>query len=389
MSILIATFESVSLVFLTFFLDPAFRLKNKMVLFLAPFVFLVIRLFFYQNNLLFFILNFLFVLSVLFFSSKHKFSKVVMYSVGVMVLILVSRTVVASWDMLFAAHNLFNSVVRGFDCFFADLASYLIAIFIALVYRLMYVNLKKVYSAFGHSRPYLILVDASLLMFYMYFYNKFLRYIIKHSSEISTIENLNLVFFVGVVFWLGFTMVSMYVIDGIWLSNERFTTIKTEADQDPMTGVYNRRSGLKMLNDIYIRNKYNNTNFVLCFIDVNNLKIVNDRYGHAEGDRLIMTVAHTASNILRSDDFIIRYGGDEFVIVFQNCGMMDAQNAWSRIVAEFENINLSTNSRYRIAASAGFASYKEHPTLNLKELIDIADSQMYKNKRMYKSHIFR
>ena len=125
----------------------------------------------------------------------------------------------------------------------------------------------------------------------------------------------------------------------------------------------------------------------VCFIDINGLKQINDTLGHESGDELIISVAKTIRAVIRSNDFLIRLGGDEFLIVFQNIAAAQAEEVWSRIVAEFEKINQAEHRKYKISVSHGI----EMLSCDLNQVLDTvlhqADAKMYDEKRKIKSNL--
>jgi len=180
-------------------------------------------------------------------------------------------------------------------------------------------------------------------------------------------------------------LVLVYLLNSYWMTQFNFSIFQSIADLDELTGVMNRQSGLRKLADLYKRSRVTGHNFVLCFIDVNNLKVVNDRFGHAEGDRMIRAIAQCVNSTLREGDFICRLGGDEFLVAFNHCMIEDAQKAWTRIGSELDRLNFSMEFEYRVSVSHGLVSYDDHKKLSLKELIDLADEKMYEHKRKFKT----
>jgi len=87
------------------------------------------------------------------------------------------------------------------------------------------------------------------------------------------------------------------------------------ADRDGLTGLYNRRRMLELLDDAIDEAAQQQQTVGLLFIDLNGFKAVNDSYGHAAGDRILTTVATRMSARVRTADIVCRYGGDEFVVV--------------------------------------------------------------------------
>ena len=92
---------------------------------------------------------------------------------------------------------------------------------------------------------------------------------------------------------------------------------------DSMTGVLNRKSGLGLLERELKLAKDNDENLIISFIDVDGLKIINDTFGHEQGDKLLISVAEILKKSIRKTDFAIRMGGDEFLVVFPKTTMKE------------------------------------------------------------------
>lgn len=150
---------------------------------------------------------------------------------------------------------------------------------------------------------------------------------------------------------------------------------------DVMTGVLNRRSGLELLDKEFNSSKTNNENLVVCFVDVDRLKIINDTFGHEEGDRILITVGKVLKESIRKTDFVIRLGGDEFLVVFPQTAMKDVNKAWYRICKRVDEFNRETDN-YNLSLSYGFYEYGKEieKEMSIKELIKRADMDMYKEK---------
>jgi diguanylate cyclase (GGDEF)-like protein len=156
---------------------------------------------------------------------------------------------------------------------------------------------------------------------------------------------------------------------------------------DSLTKVYNRRSGLSKLNRMFQYGDRRQFSMSLCFIDINGLKQVNDELGHKYGDELIVSTVNTIRNTIREYDFIIRLGGDEFLIVFNGIGEDIAETIWSRILKGYETINQEENRPYLISVSHGIVEYNNKQKLGLDDLIREADEKMYLEKRMIKEDL--
>ena len=155
---------------------------------------------------------------------------------------------------------------------------------------------------------------------------------------------------------------------------------------DGLTKVYNRRSGLPKLSRM-INSDDEAKIYSLCYIDINGLKQVNDQLGHKYGDDLIKTVVDVVKKQIRGDDFVIRLGGDEFLIVFQDVDVKVAENIWKRISKAYEAINKSLEKPYIISVSHGVVGCSNKDECSVDTLIKIADEKMYEEKRKMKEDV--
>lgn len=160
---------------------------------------------------------------------------------------------------------------------------------------------------------------------------------------------------------------------------ESLVNLQNIANYDMLTNVYNRYYGMHVLSK-WLEDK---RSFILCFADIDNLKYVNDRFGHLEGDMYIIRV----SNILRefsSDAVICRIGGDEFMLLEQNCSMEDARDRLELMRKRLIGYNDNENAFYENSISYGIIPVGADNTLPAGDLLCAADERMYEYKRMYK-----
>ncbi len=116
-------------------------------------------------------------------------------------------------------------------------------------------------------------------------------------------------------------------------------------------------------------------------VDINGLKKVNDTIGHEAGDELILTVTQVIKKIIRDTDDIFRFGGDEFIILFNNSDYENAEGIWSRVVERFEQINREENRSYLVSASHGIVDTAALKDKTSDEMIKMADMKMYQEKK--------
>lgn len=151
--------------------------------------------------------------------------------------------------------------------------------------------------------------------------------------------------------------------------------LRKQAVYDELTGVFNRRAGFELLHA-----KGCTCKLALCYIDLDNLKEINDQYGHTVGDAMIVTLCNSIKYVIREDDFIFRMGGDEFIVVFHDCTTKEAELAIKRIKQQLAGDvhGCKINFSYGISEHSPAES-----TIN--QLIEDADNNMYKDKLRKKS----
>lgn len=163
-------------------------------------------------------------------------------------------------------------------------------------------------------------------------------------------------------------------------------TLKYFSERDPLTNVFNRKAGLeKLRNYISVENR-RKTNIAICYTDINGLKQVNDTLGHKSGDDLIGSYVAVLQEVIREGDYIVRLGGDEFIIVLNNADAHIAELIWTRIKAKMENLNNQPGRKYCISGSHGIATLEDNHNGNVDELLALADSRMYAEKRELKKN---
>ncbi|MCP5465099.1 MAG: diguanylate cyclase [Thermotogae bacterium] len=152
---------------------------------------------------------------------------------------------------------------------------------------------------------------------------------------------------------------------------------------DPLTGVFNRDIAIKILDKNISKSKRNKTKFSIAFADLNNLKKVNDNYGHEQGDKYITDFCDILKENVREEDYICRMGGDEFLLIFPECSEEFLKNViWKRIDEKIKN--KESNEIFKLSVSVGFAEYNDETGMSSDELIAVADSRMYADKAAYK-----
>ncbi len=199
--------------------------------------------------------------------------------------------------------------------------------------------------------------------------------------------------FVGVLFLWGADFEEDDLVTYIMFANQvalgienavYFETLKTLAETDSLTGLFNRHAIIEMAEREYRRAKRLQDDMAVIMIDIDYFKQINDTYGHAVGDQALRFVAKTMEEALRKDvDAIGRYGGDEFLVLLPRTGASEAAIIANRLRQNVEDQQVPFQPGLgKIQISVGIAVFDEN-TPNLDKLMDLADQEMYifKNKR--------
>lgn len=165
------------------------------------------------------------------------------------------------------------------------------------------------------------------------------------------------------------------------ISSEKAHLLRLEeiAYRDTLTKAYNRHFGMAVLEEWLL----DRSKFIICFVDIDNLKYVNDKYGHSEGDRYIMRV----TEILREfsgEAIVCRLGGDEFMILAQNWDSVSAEQHMERLRDCLISYNDKPEALYLHSLSYGVIGVDEFNSLSASELLGMADEKMYNYKKAHK-----
>ncbi|MBQ9983950.1 MAG: GGDEF domain-containing protein [Lachnospiraceae bacterium] len=153
---------------------------------------------------------------------------------------------------------------------------------------------------------------------------------------------------------------------------------------DQLTGLYNRWGFLENVQSLATNPMNLGKEIMVLYADMDNLKIINDRYGHDEGDFAIKEIASILKEAFRNTDVVARFGGDEFV-AFAIIGITDYENIMKQRIEEITAThNAKANKPYRIEMSVGICETYCSPSLDITEILDIADRRLYIEKKKRK-----
>lgn len=160
-----------------------------------------------------------------------------------------------------------------------------------------------------------------------------------------------------------------------------------QASHDQLTGLINRREFDKRLARIISSSNAGGNDHALCFIDLDNFKIINDTCGHVAGDECLKKIATTLKNKSRDTDTIARIGGDEFGIIFYGCTLAKARLIAEIFREQIEKIDFKWEGKhYNITASIGVISIDDNYT-ELSDVLRAADTACYTAKDRGKNQV--
>ncbi|MDA3851922.1 MAG: diguanylate cyclase [Spirochaetaceae bacterium] len=161
--------------------------------------------------------------------------------------------------------------------------------------------------------------------------------------------------------------------------------LKNLSLKDQLTGLYNRRGFLTVGEPQIKQFLREKTDFLVMFCDMDDLKGINDNYGHKEGDLAISSMAQVLQKSLRDSDIIARLGGDEFTVLLGMASPINLEVIEKRIKTNLLEINQQLNKPYKIDFSYGFCSNKESGFDELSKMMEMADHELYIAKKRKKA----
>jgi diguanylate cyclase (GGDEF)-like protein len=181
--------------------------------------------------------------------------------------------------------------------------------------------------------------------------------------------------------WVLFLTMGVYLLACAIQLNDMMSLLK-RASHDPLTGAMTRRSGVEVLDLQFKLACDQDTPLCVLFVDADNFKSINDNYGHDAGDQALKDIVAKLQAVTRQADVVIRWGGEEFVVVLTNTPMSGALHVVDRIMGQW----LGTDAGGRlITASMGLAERQTDAASDWLQLITLADERMFAAKKSGKA----
>jgi diguanylate cyclase (GGDEF)-like protein len=159
---------------------------------------------------------------------------------------------------------------------------------------------------------------------------------------------------------------------------------RAEAGTDSVAGCLNHRAMRRRLHEEIGRAQRSGGRLSCVIVDLDDFKLVNDRYGHQAGDSILRQVAHALTGEFRAFDRVARYGGDEFVVILPNADVESATAAAGRALERMRRVLFPDGSR-GVSASMGVAEWQTSMTES--ELLEVCDAALLQGKRDGKGNV--
>lgn len=147
-----------------------------------------------------------------------------------------------------------------------------------------------------------------------------------------------------------------------------------QAIRDPLTGCFSRRSGEETLEMQFTLARRSNAPLAVAFVDLDHFKSINDGHGHEAGDRVLTETASRLAGNLRRGDMLVRWGGEEFVLVLPNTDLQHARDVLHRLRQRGFGQRPDGSP---VTASIGIAEKRQEAAEDWHELVEVADRRMY------------
>ena len=188
-----------------------------------------------------------------------------------------------------------------------------------------------------------------------------------------------------------FGYISRFINKALSKLTHRQEELSYQASHDKLTGLYNRHEFDIRLNQSLDLAKHEGLNSTLCYMDLDQFKIINDTCGHIAGDELLKQISCSLKSELRESDFIARLGGDEFGVLLQGCSEDDAVRLATKLLHSVDKFHFSwEGTTFHVGVSIGVAAITSD-TVSAHDILSLADVACYtaKDKGRNQIHIYQ
>jgi len=185
---------------------------------------------------------------------------------------------------------------------------------------------------------------------------------------------------------------SSFLINSLNEMENKIKSLESELDEaykelliDPLTKAYNRKALDEKLSEILKKGQNKKLDLCVAIVDMDDFKEINDTYGHLVGDFVLIKLVQIIKKLIRTSDNVFRYGGDEFIIVFNRANINIAVKSVERILNKIRNTKLKYKDDFiKVTISVGITEH--HIKDNIETIIKRADEALYKAKKEKNSY---
>ncbi|MBU2970126.1 GGDEF domain-containing protein [Pseudoalteromonas sp. C2R02] len=216
----------------------------------------------------------------------------------------------------------------------------------------------------------------------------------KNALQASKLEQQSLRESLGILFIIVCAILIYFLVRRYWILKKHTGSLETsnhilyeQSHHDALTGLYNRRYFEEHMNSSQLKD---HNNYVLAIIDIDFFKKVNDTYGHDVGDEVLCKLAKILNDNIRENDFVTRWGGEEFVVTLAQTPPVDIKTVLERIKHTVQNTQIQTSSgALSITLSIGASGDIKAQSLSStwSEVLEFADQALYKAKNTGRNKI--
>ncbi|MBJ9983938.1 GGDEF domain-containing protein [Acinetobacter sp. S40] len=170
-----------------------------------------------------------------------------------------------------------------------------------------------------------------------------------------------------------------------WRNREEY--IQRLSQIDPLTNILNRRSINRCLQELHLQHLDPKSGYAIILLDLDHFKQINDHYGHHIGDEVLIEVANCLSNHLRRQDYIGRFGGEEFILLLPHTPLEQAKIIAERCRLAIQKLNILVDHQNEIRISASFGIATSQYNCDPKEILNQADQALYAVKAMGRNQV--
>ncbi len=207
----------------------------------------------------------------------------------------------------------------------------------------------------------------------------------QHSKELASRTISILALLLSLIVLVGF---GLQIIVERWSYRHSKTKLEDELNYDTLTKVYSRNFGTKALTRCLEQSKKSGHLYTIMMFDIDAFKRINDHYGHDFGDIALKRVTSAVLELIRATDMLIRWGGDEFIIIFDGLRKETSENVAHKVLETISNVKLETKEGIVVIPTISLGiSYFDNSDKDFNDVVKRADLAMYHAKANGKNQV--